>query len=197
MQTLQFWFGYPSTYSYLSVARIGALAAKRGVTVHWQPFSLLPIFAAQGRERGPFVPYPDKLDYMWRDLERRARLFGIEYRRPEVYPPNTRVTTRVGLVAYREGWCEAFTQSVFRLHWVQGLCIGTDECLHAAIASCGHEPARVMAEAAAPITEQALSLQTERARSLRLFGAPSFVVGAELFWGDDRLEEAIAWAADS
>jgi 2-hydroxychromene-2-carboxylate isomerase len=156
---------------------------------------LLPIFAAQGRERGPFVPYPDKLEYMWRDLERRAMLFGIEYRRPTLYPPNTRVTTRVGLVAAREGWCEAFTRAVFRLHWVEGVNISTDENLDLAITSCGQETARVLAQATQPDIEDALALQTERAKSLKLFGAPSFVVGDELFWGDDRLEEAIDWAA--
>ena len=195
MQTLQFWFGYPSTYSYLTVARIDRLAAARGVAVDWQPFSLLPIFAAQGLDRGPFVPYPDKLEYMWRDLERRAKLFGIEYRRPTLYPPNTRVTTRVGLVAAREGWCEAFTRAVFRLHWVEGVNISTDENLDLAITSCGQETARVLAQATQPDIEDALALQTERAKSLKLFGAPSFVVGDELFWGDDRLEEAIDWAA--
>jgi 2-hydroxychromene-2-carboxylate isomerase len=195
MQTVQFWFGYPSTYSYLSVARIDRLAAPRGVVVDWQPFSLLPIFAAQGRERGPFVPYPDKLAYMWRDLERRAKQFGLDYKRPSLYPPNTRTTTRVGLIATREGWCEAFTKAVFRLHWVDGIYIGTDENLDIAIRSCGHDPVRVVAEASTPSIEDMLSLQTERARSLKLFGAPSFVVGNELFWGDDRLEEAIAYAA--
>jgi 2-hydroxychromene-2-carboxylate isomerase len=197
MQTLQFWFGYPSTYSYLSVARIDRLALPLGVIVDWQPFSLLPIFAAQGRERGPFVPYPDKMEYMWRDLERRAQLFGLEYKRPTLYPPNTRVTTRAGLVAAREGWCEAFTKAVFKLHWVKGINISTEENLNTAIISCGHDPARVLLEAATPAIEDMLTRQTERAKSLKLFGAPSFVVGNELFWGDDRLEEAIAYAAAS
>jgi 2-hydroxychromene-2-carboxylate isomerase len=197
MQTLQFWFGYPSTYSYLSVARIERLASARGVVIDWQPFSLLPIFAAQGRERGPFVPYPDKLEYMWRDLERRAKLLGVEYRRPSLYPPNTKVTTRAGLVAAREGWCVPFTKAVFKLHWVDGVNISTDENLNTAIISCGHDPARVLTDALTPEIENALALQTERAKSLKLFGAPSFVVGNELFWGDDRLEDAIAYAAAS
>ncbi len=78
---------------------------------------------------------------------------------------------------------------------IEGVNISTDENLDLAVTSCGRETARVLAQATQPDIEDALALQTERAKSLKLFGAPSFVVGDELFWGDDRLEDAIDWAA--
>jgi len=89
MPTIQFWFEYGSTYTYLTVMRIAGLASARGVAVDWRPFLLMPILTAQGMDRGPFLPFPSKLRYMWRDLERRAQKHGLSYRRPSTYPPNT------------------------------------------------------------------------------------------------------------
>lgn len=194
MKTLQFWFGYGSTYSYLTIARISDLAASRGVSVDWQPLPLQPIFAALGWDQGPFIPNPNKLTYMWRDLERRAEKHDLPYVRPSVYPPRSKTTLRVGMVAAREGWCKAFTERVFRLHWAEGRYIGTEDNLNTAIRSLGRDAAEVLSHASKADIDGALALQSERARTLKIFGAPSFVVGTELFWGDDRLEEAIEWA---
>jgi len=104
------------TYTYLSVARLGSIAQAYGIAVQWRPFLLMPIMTEQGMEKGPFLPYPAKLRYMWRDLERRARRYGISYRKPSVYPPNTLLTARIGRLAQGEGWCADFTTEVFRLH---------------------------------------------------------------------------------
>ena len=195
MHKLQFWFGYASTYSYLSVARIARLASERGVEVDWQPISLLPIFAERGMDRGPFLPYPDKLEYMWRDLERRAARHGLSYKRPTVYPPSTRLVTRVGVLAGQEGWCREFTEAVFNLHWTEGRYIGTEDNLDAALTLLGREKSKVLADSSGAYIDEALAARTARVKELKLFGAPSFTVGDELFWGDDRLEDAIDWAA--
>ena len=117
MPTIEVWLEYASTYSYLTVARIGALARERGVTLDWQPFCLAPVRMQQ--DMG--FPFPDesaKTAHMWRDLERRARRYGLPYRRPEQYPVLA-ATIRVALVGAREGWCQAFTEEAFRLHWTE------------------------------------------------------------------------------
>lgn len=190
MASMEVWIEYASTYSYLTVARIGALADARGVQLDWQPFWLAPV-----RERQSLgMPFPEgsaRANYMWLDLERRARRMNIPWRRPGQYPVNSLPAARVALVGAREGWCRAFTQEAFRLHWTEGRLVGTEDNLHAALAKAGQDPARVVAAASSPEGKEALKQQTENALARGIFGAPSFVVAGELFWGDDRLEDAL------
>ena len=194
MQSIDFWIEYGSTYTYLSVARIGKLAAASNVEVRWQPFFVMPIMVELGLTQGPFLPFPSKTAYMWRDIERRAVQHGIPYTRPSTYPVNSLLTARIGCIAADEGWCQPFTEGVFRLHWTQGVLIGSDENIRTALTDLGKSPAVLVERAQTQVAKDRLKLQTDRAKSLGIFGAPSFTVGRELFWGDDRLEEAIDWA---
>jgi 2-hydroxychromene-2-carboxylate isomerase len=189
---LEFWFEYGSTYTYLTVARIGTVAAHAGVNVLWKPFLLAPLFAKAGLPQGPFLTFPAKMKYMWRDIERRAKQHRLPYRKPSVYPPNTLLTARLGLVAASEGWCADFTQAVFNRHWREDVPIGTPENFRQSIEALGRDPDHVIGQAELPANKTALRLQTEEAERRGVFGSPSFFVGDELFWGDDRLEEAIA-----
>lgn len=193
MPSMEVWLEYGSTYSYLSVARIGRLARERGVMLDWQPFFLPPVRERQGMG----FPFPDeslKTAYMWRDLERRAQRYGLPYRRPEIYPVNSLPTIRVAFLAAREGWCQAFTEEAFRLHWTEGRLIGTEDNMAAALRTCGKEIDTVLPAANSAQNKDGLKAQTSRAIELGIFGSPSFVVGGELFWGDDRLEDALDWA---
>lgn len=194
MQAIDFWIEYGSTYTYLTVARIGRLAADAGVEVRWQPFLVMPIMAELGLTQGPFLPYPSKTAYMWRDIERRANRHAVPYQRPSTYPVNSLLTARIACVAAEEGWCRAFTEGVFALHWTQNILIGSEENIARTLTALGQAPDAVIARAQTVPVKDRLKQQTERARSLGIFGAPSFTVGSELFWGDDRLEEAIEWA---
>ena len=194
MKSLKFWVEFASTYTYLAVARVARLAAQKGVNVEWEPFYLMPIFKDLGMDQGPFLPFPNKMDYMWRDLERRAARQGTPYRKPSQYPVQSLLTARIATLAAREGWCQPFTEGVFALHWTKDIPIGSDENLHTTLLALGKEPSQVIAMAQTGENKEALKRQTERARELRIFGAPSFTVGTELFWGDDRLEEALDWA---
>lgn len=90
-----------------------------------------------------------KLKYMWRDLERRAAFHRLPYRKPSVYPPSTLLTARVGTMAATQGWCEAFTREVFRLHWTEDVAIGTDDNLRRALTACGRNADEVLV--AAPV----------------------------------------------
>ena len=194
MQPVDFWIEYGSTYTYLSVARMGRLAEASGVEVRWQPFFVMPIMAESGMTQGPFLPFPSKTAYMWRDIERRSSRHGIPYARPSTYPVNSLLTARIACIASAEGWCQAFTEDVFRLHWTENILIGSDENLHRALVGLAKDPRMLVEKAQTAETKEALKKQTERAKSLGIFGAPSFTVGEELFWGDDRLDEALEWA---
>lgn len=194
MGRMTFWFEFGSTYSYLTVSRIDALAAPRGVQVDWRPFLLAPILKDRGMAQGPFVGFPSKLKYMWRDLERRAAFHGLPYRKPSVYPPNTLLTARVATLAAQQGWCEPFTREAFRLHWTEDVAIGTDENLRAAIVAAGRRPDEAMVAAQSDANKQLLRAVTDAAQAFGIFGSPTFTIGDELFWGDDRLEDALDFA---
>jgi 2-hydroxychromene-2-carboxylate isomerase len=188
---LELWFEYGSTYTYLTVARIASVAEGRKVRVDWRPFLLMPILIEQGLEKGPFLSYPNKLRYMWRDLERRALRYGIPYQKPFLYPPNTLLTARIGYLAQSQDWCAGFTEEVFRLHWTEGVTIGTDENIRRSLNFVGQDADRIITIAQSDDNKTGLRRQTEQAKALGIFGSPTFVVGNDLFWGDDRLEDAL------
>jgi 2-hydroxychromene-2-carboxylate isomerase len=193
MPSIEVWIEYASTYSYLTVSRIGRQAAQLGLTLDWQPFFLPPV----REHHGLGFPFPEasaKTAHMWRDLERRAAKLGIPYRRPSVYPVNSLPAARVALAGKQGGWCQRFTEEVFRLHWTEGCLIGTDDNLRKALGTLELDADEVLRVANSPENKEALKAQAPRAIERGIFGAPSFVVGNELFWGDDRLEDAIDWA---
>ncbi len=191
--TLQFWYEFGSTYTYLSVARIEALASAASVSLVWKPFLLMPVLKHLG-VGNPFTANAAKCDYMWTDLMRRAEALDIPIKRPSVYPPNSLVTARVALLGIDEGWGVAFTKEAFRQHWLNDVIIGTDENTRAGLAAAGQNPDEALDRALSDSNKEALRSQTQQAVELSLFGSPSFVADGELFWGDDRLEEALKWA---
>ncbi len=197
MASMEFWFEYGSTYSYLSVARIGRMAQRAGVEVVWRPFLLMPILSALGMPKGPFLTNPAKMNYMWRDLERRAAWHGIPFRKPSHYPPDTLLTARIGMVGCQDGWCREFTERTFALHWTEDRPIGSDANLGTVLREMRLEPAEILARAHGDEIKASLRAQTERARTLGIFGSPSFIVDGELYWGDDRLKEAMERACTS
>jgi len=191
---VEFWYEFASTYSYLSAMRIETAARAAGVAVLWRPFLLGPIFAQQGWSDSPFNLYPAKGRYMWRDLERRAARHGLPFRRPSRFPRNGLTAARVALVAAEAGWCAALTRAVFHASFAEDREIGEAAVIADIVGALGHDAGATLARAEEPRLKDALRAQTAAAVARGIFGAPSFVVGEELFWGDDRLEEALAWA---
>lgn len=191
--TIEFWIGYGSTYSYLSTMRIERIAESAGLIVDWKPFNIRAMMIEKGLPTGPFVPRPEKLAYMWRDLERRAQRRGLPYVKPPQYPVDTQKTVRVAFLAATEGWCGRFSRKVFEMNFVEGRSIGARGNLEAALTEIGMDAERIIRRAQEQDIEDGLAAQTRRAIDLGMFGSPHFRVGEELFWGDDRLEDAIEW----
>ncbi len=192
--TLQFWFEFGSTYSYPAAMRLEADAVRAGVAVEWKAFLLGPIFRDQGWDDSPFNLYPAKGRYMWRDLERICAARAIPYRRPTVFPRNGLLAARV--VAGHPGapWLPDFTRAVYSANFRDDRDIADPEVVATCAEAAGQRADAVLARAALPATKAALRAATEEAASLGIFGAPSFRVGGELFWGDDRLDDALRWA---
>ncbi|MEJ1159911.1 2-hydroxychromene-2-carboxylate isomerase [Prosthecomicrobium sp. N25] len=195
--SLDFWYEFASTYSYLAAQRIEAAAEEAGVVVTWRPFLLGPIFAAQGWNTSPFNLYPAKGRYMWRDMERLAGAMGVPLRRPSPFPQNGLLAARLALIGAEAGWIAPFTRAVYTAEFGEGRDISKPETLSAVLAGLGLDPAPLIARARADeAVKNRLKIETEQAQRLGLFGAPSFVTAdGELFWGNDRLEAALAWAA--
>jgi 2-hydroxychromene-2-carboxylate isomerase len=190
---VEIWFDFASTYSYLAAARIASVAT---VPVAWRPFVLGPIFARAGWQDSPFNLYPAKGAYMWRDLARTSERLGIPFRKPSLFPRNSVLAARVALVGADEPWLPRFARAVFEANFAHDKDIAAPAELAAILDGLGL-PTELVARAESPAYKPRLRAQTERATELGIFGAPTFVAGGELFWGNDRLEEAVAWARRS
>jgi 2-hydroxychromene-2-carboxylate isomerase len=190
---VQLWFEFASTYSYPATARIEALAATAGVAVDWRPFLLGPIFRAQGWNDSPFNVYPAKGRYMWRDLERTCDRLGLPFRRPSQFPRGGLLAARIAASEPGAPWVPPFVRAVYRANFADDLDIARPEVLIPILESLGRDPQATLARAQSPEVKERLRQQTDEAQRLGIFGAPTVVVGRELFWGNDRLEEALAW----
>jgi 2-hydroxychromene-2-carboxylate isomerase len=193
---LDFWFDFASTYSYPAAVRIGALAARADVRVRFRPFLLGPIFKTQGWHTSPFNLYPAKGRYMWRDLERLCADFGLPFRQPEAFPQPSLLAARVALVGLAENWGEEFCRAVFEAEFGEAGRIDETATISRLLTRFGVDPGDVLAKAQSDPIKTQLRLETQAAQQLGIFGAPTFVTAdGELFWGNDRLEQALAWAA--
>src|SRR5438270_895107 len=120
---------------------------------------------------------------MWRDIERRAAMYGIPARLPAPYPiANSERANLVAIVGMREGWGAEYVRAAYR-HWFQsGLENGSEANIAASLHEVGQEPGRVLKLAESDDTKTALIAETNAARELGIFGSPTFVVERELFW---------------
>jgi 2-hydroxychromene-2-carboxylate isomerase len=190
---LTFWYEFASTYSYLTAMRIEAAADAAGVTVDWQPFLLGPIFKSQGWSTSPFNIYPAKGRYMVRDVSRIAASRGLKFQLPEPFPANSLKAARLALVGIEDGWVARFSRAVFEAEFAHGLDISSEGVLAELLAKLGLDTAQLFARSNEVETKERLRAVTAEAEDLGIFGAPTFVVpDGELFWGDDRLEAALA-----
>ena len=195
-QKIEIWFEFASTYSYLTVSRAAPLLEAASVPFAWKPFLLGPIFKAKGWDTSPFNLDKAKGNYMWRDVARRAERFGLPFQRPPIFPMHTVQAARIMTAALEQPWCGAFAQAVFTAEFARGEDISDPAVLTRALETCKVDPAPWLDAAQSDETKAALRARTDEAAALGLFGAPSFRVGEELFWGDDRLEDALIWAQE-
>ncbi len=198
MAALEFWYEFGSTYSYPAAMRIERLAEGAGVTLSWRPFLLGPILKEQGLNDSPFNIFAAKGRYMWRDLSRVCEAEGLALKLPPVrFPQNGLKAARLALVGEGEGWTPPFTRAVFLANYAEQKDISDEATLRAILTGLGADAEAALAEANALPIKERLKQQTEEAAARGIFGAPSFTIGDELFWGNDRLEAALAWASRS
>jgi 2-hydroxychromene-2-carboxylate isomerase len=195
MPRLDFWYDFGSTYSYPAVMRIAGEAAERGVIVAWRPLLLGPIFQKFGLDTSPFRANPVKGAYMWRDLERLCLKHGLRFRQPPEFPQNGLLAARIALILSDEQRPE-FSRAVFTYEFGEGGVISDDDAIKAVLEKLGLPVDETIALAQAPDNKLKLRQETEHAGGLQIFGAPTFITeDGEMFWGHDRMEDALDWAA--
>jgi 2-hydroxychromene-2-carboxylate isomerase len=189
---IDFWFSVGSTYTYLTVMRLAEVERTSGIAFRWRPFSVRQIMIEM--DNIPFRTKPVKAAYMWRDIERRAAMYGLPARVPAPYPlTQWDLANRVAVLGAAEGWVADYARATYRRWFQDGFEPGGEPNLSDSLREIGQDPSRAVATAAGAEVGAAYQAATDRARDLGIFGSPTFAVERELFWGDDRLDDAIAW----
>jgi 2-hydroxychromene-2-carboxylate isomerase len=191
---VEFWFEFASTYSYPAAMRVETAAQAAGVTLEWKPFLLGPIFQAQGYETSPFLVHEQKGRYMWRDIERLCAKHHIAWQMPSSFPRTSVTAARIACSHAGASWLPSFVRAVYRANFADDRDIGDDAVIRACLAEVGTDADAAFAHALSAAEKPRLRANSVAAQQRGIFGAPSFIVGGELFWGNDRLDDAFAWA---
>jgi len=192
MNALDVWFDFGSNYSYLSVMRVEQEAAAHGIGIRWQPFLLGPIFRSFGWETSPFVLQKEKGDYTWKDMARQCRKYGLPWQQPTRFPRPAVLPLRIAVAGATQPWMGEFCRRTMTMNFAEDRDIDSPEAMRDLLAALGLPAHRILEEALSDANKLRLRRQTETAAEKGIFGAPTFFAGNEMFWGNDRLDEAIA-----
>lgn len=193
---IEFWYEFASTYSYPAAMRVERLADAAGVRVEWRPFLLGPLLHEfQGMTDSPFNVVPVKGQYMWRDMERVCAEDGLPLNHPSQFPRNSLLAARVAIAGLDDGWTPDFSRKVYEANFVADQDISNPDVLAPLIAEAGGAPDAALEAAQYEPVKARLKEHVNLAKARGVFGSPSFITAdGELFWGNDRLEQALAWA---
>ena len=194
MNNIDFYFSIGSTYTYLSVTRILDVEKKHGIKFNWKPFSVRAIMKEMNN-----IPFPkdkkNKVDYMWRDIERRAEGYGFFAKTPVPYPLSEfDLANQIAILGLEKGWGVDYVRLTYK-KWFQE---GKEPVIEPSISEVCDElklnKDEIINSAKNKGIQNKYELNTDSARNNKIFGSPSFIVKNEVFWGDDRMEDAIKWA---
>jgi len=193
---VEFWYEFASTYSYLSAMRIETLASDCNIRIAWRPFLLGPIFKKQGWNTSPFNLHPAKGRYMWRDMERQCERYGLPFTMPAPFPQHSLLAARIAHCGRQKPWIGAFSRAVYVAEFGQGLDVSDEALMASLLLEAGAPVTQALRDAGNSETKIGLRAAVSEAEERGIFGAPSFVLeNGELYWGDDRLEQALETAA--
>ena len=194
MKKIEFWYSIGSTYTYLSTQRLNDIANQKNIEFEWCPFSVRSRMIEM--ENVPFMAEKkrDKIDYMWRDVQRRANFYGFDAKVPAPYPlKEFDLANKVAILGKNQGWIKEYTILTYKKWFLEHLEPGSEPNLSSTLREIGLDPDKIINLAQADEIEQKYLKNTEMAKNKGIFGSPSFIVENEVFWGDDRCEDAIKW----
>ena len=195
MQEINFWFSIGSTYTYLSASRLRRVIQNQNIKFNFHPFSVRTVM--KDMDNIPFPPSKKaKVDHMWRDIQRRSMIYEISV--PEVPVPyplkDLDLANSVAIVGVEEGWILQYLEETYKLWFIDHNEAGSEDNLNKSLTRINLNPSEVIDKAKSSKIIEKYNNNTAEAKISNVFGSPTFKVGDELFWGDDRLEDAIQWA---
>ena len=194
MRKIEFWYSIGSTYTYLSTQRLAQIETVNEVVFEWCPFSVRSRMIEM--ENVPFMAEKkrDKIDYMWRDVQRRANFYGFNAKVPAPYPlKEFDLANKVAILGKDHGWIKEYTILTYKKWFLDHLEPGSEPNLSSTLKEIGLDSDNVIKQAQTDEIEQKYLKNTEMAKNKGIFGSPTFIVENEVFWGDDRCEDAIKW----
>ena len=194
MSNIDFYFSIGSTYTYLSVTRILDVEKKHQVKFNWIPFSVRAIMKEMNN-----IPFPpdkkNKVDYMWRDIERRAEGYGFFAKTPAPYPlTQFDLANKLAILGLKEGWGIDYVRLTYKRWFQEGKEPATEPNISEIFKELKIDQKKVMEDVIKDEIENQYQQNTNNARNNKVFGSPTFVVKNEIFWGDDRMEDSITWS---
>ena len=194
MADVDFFFSIGSTYTYLSVTRILDVGKKHQIKFNWKPFSVREIMKEMNN-----IPFPkdkiNKVNYMWRDIERRAEGYGFFAKTPVPYPLSEfDLANQIAILGLEKEWGINFIVQTYKKWFQEGKEPAIEPSISEVCKELGLNKEDVINEAQTDLVKNKYKQNTNLAREYKIFGSPSFVVNNELFWGDDRMEDAIKWS---
>ena len=194
MRKIEFWYSIGSTYTYLSTQRLAQIETENEVVFEWCPFSVRSRMIEM--ENVPFMAEKkrDKIDYMWRDVQRRANFYGFDAKVPAPYPlKEFDLANKVAILGKDQGWIKEYTILTYKKWFLDHLEPGSEPNLSSTLKEIGLDSDSLIKKAQTDEIEQKYLKNTEMAKIKGIFGSPTFIVENEVFWGDDRCEDAIKW----
>ena len=194
MNNIDFYFAIGSTYTYLTVTRILEVEKKHEVKFNWKPFSVRAIMKEMNN-----VPFPkekaNKVSYMWRDIERRAKGYGFFAKTPVPYPlTEFDLANRLAILGLKEGWGVDYVRVTYKRWFQEGKEPATEPNISEICTELKLDKEKVILKANSEEIKKEYLANTDSARNNKVFGSPSFIVNNEIFWGDDRMEDSIIWS---
>ena len=194
MRNIDFYFSIGSTYTYLTVTRILDVEKKQNVKFNWKPFSVRMIMKEMNN-----IPFPkekiNKVNYMWRDIERRAEGYGFFAKTPVPYPlTQFDLANKLAILGLKEEWGIDYVRTTYKRWFQEGKEPAIDPSISEVCDELKLNKNEIITAAKDQIIQNKYLSNTDSARNNKIFGSPSFVVNSEIFWGDDRMEDAIAWS---
>jgi len=194
VKDIDFYFSIGSTYTYLTVTRIMDIEKKHQVRFNWKPFSVRAIMKEMNN-----IPFPkdkiNKVNYMWRDIERRAKGYGFFAKTPVPYPLSEfDLANQIAILGLDKGWGINYIILTYKKWFQEGKEPAIDPSISEICNELDLDKDEILSEAKSEIFLNKYKSNTDTARKNKVFGSPSFIVENEIFWGDDRMEDAIKWS---
>ena len=194
MKDIDFYFSIGSTYTYLSVTRILDVEKKNQVKFNWKPFSVRMIMKEMNN-----IPFPkdkiNKVNYMWRDIERRAEGYKFFAKTPVPYPLSEfDLANQIAILGLKMGWGVDYVRLTYKKWFQERKEPAVEPGLSEVCKELSLNKNEIIIESKTKEIKDEYFLNTDAARENKIFGSPSFMVDNELFWGDDRMEDAIKWS---